>query len=386
MQFTVDIDEDVRIECSEEGIGFTITEGEAESFANPIFPKTEYFIPPKSIRWISSRVGATVQIRTQNPTYLPKVVKESTGGGYLRLYTDYIHQVRQSGAPYRLLLGFPPGLGLGASLAHLMVNISIRNNLAAILVDLDPTGSTTLNVPGTVSAIRVDELVSMEEGFSPYVPLVFGSGPHAGGTRYTAACTNLARSLIGFFDIPMATAGFGGTIIMCPSTDPDVLAGVAMTYECTIIQLVGHKGTSQLVQETQRRVPIPVVELVNASHLNFQMPKNKIREYFFGARTPMLPVTIAVRKELLFFCSIDNETNTMQKVEDLTSNNLNRRLVALSHGQMEREVSIANLAGFMVIKNVTETHVMFLAPGQGPLASPFVILLDTVVPSQDLIP
>jgi len=386
----------MRLHTGYEAVGVNLLDGSLDSLGLSLTPGSEYTIPPHSVRtFYSPNMGASVLFRhsVESP---PAIAREPHG--LLAFYSDYVHQLMSSrfNGPFRLLLSCPPNCGLGVSYAQLLCNVVVRNGCGAILVDLDPTGQSLLNVPGVVSAVLLEEVTSLEEGLTPYVPLVYGAGESPTGPRYTLAATTLAHTISALVTTERGPKALplGGTVILCCSTDPSVLTGVAMTYECTAVHVMVPSQGSALadaVRHNYGQNPISVIELPFVGRLNFPHVPRRLREYFYGARTPLLPCKLSVRSVDLTLYEASGEDNAVHRRE--FSEALVRRAVAVCHAQREVEVPYCNFAGYMIVLSVVPdpidegvSEVSLAAPGPGPLPSRFLILLPAAMEPQELIP
>ena len=136
--------------------------------------------------------------------------------------------------PYRVLFVCTPGCGLGRSVVELMANMAALRGKSSVLVDLDATGRMLTSLPGTISAVRIEEPIRFAEGMDACLPLFFASGTDPSRKSFSKACESLAHCILPAFvwrdevecTGPLTpTQPFGGTIVLCCVHDQDVLRG-----------------------------------------------------------------------------------------------------------------------------------------------------------------
>eukprot|EP00760_Papus_ankaliazontas_P022881 PhM_4_TR19061/c0_g1_i1/m.103206/K14399/CLP1, HERB; polyribonucleotide 5'-hydroxyl-kinase len=378
------IGEEARIVCAEDGADMVLLEGVAQYLGAPLPIGHPFALPPHSVRSVYSPGGALIRLDSHGDIP-PGVVKGQHG--MAAYYGEYVQQLMAQ-PPFRVVMVCPPGCGLAATLAQVVCNVACLQGMSVQLVDMDYTGTTLFTMPGTVSSIFVEDLLPIEEGFSPYIPLTFMSGVES-GPRMAHACSSISRAsaAVGMSERPSGRP-LGGVVVLCTSTSPEEITNVCASFEATVVFVF---GPTALCDTLRPLVPVHVVEMPFVTRLNYDATPGdsmRFREYFFGTRTPLHPVTLMVSLDDVVIIEMNAENNGRRVDAVARAQDLAHRVVALSHAQREVEVPVANVAGFCVVVAISEEErmVTLVSPAPAPLPSPFLVLTESYVSPQALIP
>ena len=349
-----------------------------------------------------------------------------------------------SQTPFRVLMiaeNFPGDLY--QAISAMLVNLVKIFGMDSILVDLDPSARGLVNTfPGTVSAVMVEESLTIGESFEKFTPLSFPSGIHAEGERFTRACTDLARTMIDTFVLQREESErkpFGGTVVMCSSTNLDVIQGITALYDITDIMVFDKDYAGQITQPVLRGMldadeesfsKVQVHELKYLDSWDCAVPKDseKCTEYFFGRCTRLMSAHLICQLSALRIAFYDSE-NGVREVNTFNYHGEELRLpnteglapVTIFFGQVLgvsaahsiEEVSYAPILGFCAFQGVNmdaaeeneneddeaqegqdrnedaitqRAHIVLLAPDTKPPPTPYLICIDHQLKPQEMLP
>ncbi|KNH07495.1 3'-5' exonuclease [Perkinsela sp. CCAP 1560/4] len=347
--------------------------------------------------------------------------------GPISVYQEYIKSLIISPRlstqnPYRVLIISDYSQGeLVKAISCMLVNLSSIFGMSSILVDLDPSGRGLVNVfPKTVSAVMLEESLEINDSFEKCVPIIFPTGEDTEGTRFTKACVGLSKTMIDSFIVQRAGMHhppFGGTVVLCPSTNLDVIKGITSLFEVTDIFVfdesyggsISKDGLNQFFASSANETPeVKVHSIPYMTRWDCKAPSEnfKWREYFFGRVTPLIPYRVSIPIDELEVVVVSNsgEISGGTTFENIRYG----QVLAVSQAHNRSETPIAPIAGFCVFQgfNIDSTdeefqsygeiahhpddngelqRVVLLAPGPPPFPSKFLIPMDITLSSQDLL-
>ena len=315
------------------------------------------------------------------------------------------------------------------AICAMLVNLTRIFGMSSILVDLDTMANGLINAfPQIVSAIMLEESLTVGESFEKYVPIMFPTGTAAEGDLFTKACTGLAKTMLDMFLLQKTEKErlpFGGSVVMCTTSNMDVIKGVTSLYEITDLLFFGDLSDGQIAKSSfieafQAEEDLSAVRIHELPHMDLwdctmEYPSARFREYFFGRTVRLIPPRLSIPLDALHIFTIDAE-NQLHRVNPLTTpitsdvetgprgyneGTFERgEMFAVSSALTEDEVPFAPIAGFCVFQGVNEVevdtdeslddpirepHIILLAPGAAPLPSNYLIRYDLRMRVSDML-
>ncbi|XP_013170540.1 PREDICTED: protein CLP1 homolog isoform X2 [Papilio xuthus] len=304
--------------------------------------------------------------------------------------------------PVTMIVG--PGDVGKSTLTRLLLNYAVRMGRRPIYVDLD-VGQGHISVPGTIGALLVERPASIEEGFSQQAPLVYHFGhksPEENIELYNTIVSRLAEVIAERCENNKKASTSGVIINTCgwiKGAGYKVLTHAAQAFEVDVILVLDNE---RLYNELKRDMPkfVKVVYLPKSGGVAERSPAQRaegrdarIREYFYGRRTPYYPHSFDVKYSDLKIYKVGAPSLPdscmplgMRAEEALTKlvgvspgPALQHRLLAVSFAaEPDDQVPHCNLAGFVCVTAVDpERQTMtILSPQPRPLPTTVLLLSE----------
>lgn len=211
---------------------------------------------------------------------------------------------RGTKGPITLVVG-PSDVGK-STLCRILINYAVRLGHRPIFVDLD-VGQGVISVPGTVCSLLIERPASIEEGFSQLAPLVvhFGhKGPDFNNELYKICATTLADITTERLKEDKRTMASGIVINSCgwvKGQGYQHLLHAAKTFKAGIILVLDQERLyNELLRDVDSSVKVVFLPksggVVERSQQNRAESRDfRIREYFYGLRSPLYPHSIDVK-------------------------------------------------------------------------------------------
>lgn len=174
-----------------------------------------------------------------------------------------------------------------------------------IYVDLDV--GQGFSIPGTVSSLLIERPASIEEGFSQLAPLVIHYGhkaPDFNNELYKTCVTTLADITLGRLKDDKRTMSSGVVINTCgwvKGQGYQHILHAAKAFQAGIILVLDQERLyNELLRDVDSSVKVVflpksggVVE--RSTQIRAESRDQRIREYFYGSRSPLYPHSIDVK-------------------------------------------------------------------------------------------
>ena len=206
--------------------------------------------------------------------------------------------------PITMIVG-PTDVGK-STLCRIMLNYSVRLGHRPIFVDLD-VGQGTISVPGTLCSLLIERPASIEEGFSQLAPLVIHFGhksPDNNNELYKICTSTLADITLLRLKEDKRTMVSGMIINTCgwvKGGGYHHLLHAAKAFKVSnVLVLDQERLYNELLRDVDSSVKVVflpksggVVE--RSQHLRAESRDLRIREYFYGSKSPLYPHSIDVK-------------------------------------------------------------------------------------------
>ncbi|XP_048486316.1 protein CLP1 homolog [Plutella xylostella] len=406
-EFKLDPDSELRfeVESKNEKVVLEVKSGYAELFGTELVKGKAYEFHTGAKVAVFTWHGCTVELRGR--TEVSYVAKETPMVIYLNVHAALEQQrvaAEQEGTrgPVTMVVG--PGDVGKSTLVRILLNYAVRMGRRPIYVDLD-VGQGSISVPGTIGALLVERPASIEEGFSQQAPLVYHFGhksPNDNLQLYNTIVSRLAEVITERIDSNKKASTSGVIINTCgwvKGPGYKVLTHAAQAFEVDVILVLDNE---RLYNELKRDMPkfVKVVYLPKSGGVvertggqRAEGRDARVREYFYGKRTPYYPHSFDVKFSDLNIYKVGAPSLPdscmplgMRASDALTrlvavspSPALAHRLLAVSFAAgPEDHVLHSNLAGFLCVTAVDmERQTMtVLSPQPRPLPNTVLLLSE----------
>lgn len=400
------VDQELRIEVAQDNEAqVVITEGQAEIFGTELVRNKVYKFGSRVKVAVYTWHGCTVQVTGE--LEVGYVSSETPMVVYLNVHTA-IEQMRQkveregkNSIGPRVMVCGPVDVGK-STLCRILLNYAVRMGRRPLFVDLD-VGQGSISVPGTMGALLVDRPADSEEGFSLQTPLVYNFGETSPGESvklHNALVTQLANSVFKHFDQNPKTATSGCIINTCGWVTGGgfkILMEVVKDFKVDVILVLDQERVYndfiKKLGNTVQCVHLPKSGGVfeRSSNQRRRVREDRIREYFYGNRTPLYPHVFDVKFSEVKIFSIGapevpdsclplgmtpSKDSSMREVPVTPSTGLLHSLCAVSAAESPEDLCKTNVVGFVVVTNVDMENELFtvLSPAPRPLPKQYLIV------------
>ncbi|CAG9565692.1 unnamed protein product [Danaus chrysippus] len=406
-EIKLDPDSELRfeVETKNEKVVLEVKSGYAELFGTELVKGKPYEFHTGAKVAVFTWHGCTVELRGR--TEVSYVAKETPMVVYLNVHAALEQQRvaaehENTRGPVTMVVG--PGDVGKSTLTKILLNYAVRMGRRPIFVDLD-VGQGHISVPGTIGALLVERPASIEEGFSQQAPLVYHFGHKSPGDNlelYNMIVSRLAEVIAERCENNKKASTSGVIINTCgwvKGTGYKVLTHAAQAFEVDVILVLDNE---RLYNELKRDMPkfVKVVYLPKSggvversSTQRAEARDARIREYFYGNRTPYYPHSFDVKFSDLKIYKVGAPSLPdscmplgMRSSDALTrlvpawpSPSLAHRVLAVSFAPSpDDHVLATNLAGFVCVTAVDMDRqtMTILSPQPRPLPDTVLLLSD----------
>ncbi|KAE8743038.1 hypothetical protein FOCC_FOCC011361 [Frankliniella occidentalis] len=384
----------------------SVRAGMAEVFGTELVKEKAYTFLAGSKIAVFTWQGATIELRGK--TEVSYVAKETPMAMYLNCHAG-LEQMRKKAeentelhGPVLMVVG-PTDVGK-STLCRLLLNYAVRMGRRPIFVDLD-VGQGHVSIPGTIGALLVERPAAVEEGFSQQAPIVYHFGHKSPGSNiklFNKLVSALAECIKERTQANRKANVSGVIINTCgwvKQSGYKSLTHIAQTFEVDVILVLDQE---RLYNELVRDMPpfvrvafIPknggVVE--RSQNVRSEARDARVREYFYGVRSPLYPHSFDVRfsdvkiykigaPSLPDSCmplGMKADDNKTKLVQVQPGNNILNHILAVSFANsLEEEVITSNVAGFICVTKVDSERQMLtvLSPQPRPLPQTLLLLSE----------
>lgn len=406
-EFSLAQDQELRIEVAKgKEAKLIVHEGQAEIFGTELVKNKPYVFGSSAKAAIFTWHGCTVEITGELEVCY--VSSETPMVIYLNVHMA-LEQIRQKLdkedglviGPRVMIVG-PENVGK-STLSRILLNYCVRMGRRPIYVDLD-CGQGSIAVPGTLGALLVERPADAEEGFLLQTPLVYSYGspsPSANEKYYNTLVQEMSESVYKHFKRNRKAAVSGCIINTCgwvTGAGFRLLLNIVEAFKVDVILVLDQERVyndfKNKLGDSVQCVHLPKSGGVfeRTQELRRAYRDAKIREYFYGGRTPLYPHVFEVKFEDVKFFKIgapsvpdsclplgmEPEDSSLTCLPVQPSPDLMHILCAVSNAVEEDKVTKSNAAGFVVISNIDMEAKSFtvLSPAPRPLPKPNLVLTN----------
>lgn len=290
-----------------------------------------------------------------------------------------------------------------STVCRILLNYAVRQGRRPIYVDLD-VGQGNISVPGTISALLVERPAKVEDDFSQQAPLVYQFGsisPSVNSTYFDILQKRLAEVTLERLNANQQGKSSGMVINTCgwiKGGGYKHILHAAKSFKADAILVLDQE---RLYNELLRDLPRSKFEVVflqksggvveRSKNLRAEARDQRIREYFYGKRSPLYPHSFDIKWADIQICKVgapslpdscmplgmraeDNKTKVLSVQPSMS---LLHHLLAVTYADsIEDEVISTNVAGFVCVTNVDIERQTITVLSPQPLLNTVCLLSD----------
>jgi polyribonucleotide 5'-hydroxyl-kinase len=369
-----------------------LLKGKAEMFGTEL-PIDHAFTITGSKLAVYTWEGAEIELSGEFK--LAYTAEETPMASYLKIHKSLEDQRKKEGP--RVLICGPVDSGK-STLCRILMSWAQRCNHAPLYVDLD-VGQNQLSIPGTICAVQVRDVVSIEDGFNNVLPLVFFYGYDSPQKiePYKKMLDRFGEVIHGKLQQDVDAKRGGIIVNTCGWVDGAGYGLIVHTIKAfkidTVLVIGDDRLTAKLSKDVSGVQKVPKSAGVVQRSTNYRKTTriSKIREYFYGISDNLSPHIVIMSFsdiEVIQFGKVSQTPSSLlpigqsSQVDPLTAKtvDLNEQLVhsvlGVSYATSKEEVLSNNVLGFVFVSHmdVLKKEITFLAPAPGKLPKKYLIL------------
>lgn len=350
--------------------------GKAELFGTELVKGKPYEFHTGAKVAIFTYHGCTLTVKGEMDVHY--IAKETPMVQYLNSHAA-LEQLRiiadehNENGPIALIVG-PCDVGK-STVSKIFLNYAVRQGRTPIFVDID-VGQGCISIPGTLGATLVERIAHVEDGFSQQAPLVYQFGhisPGDNDAYYKLLLTKLADVTLKRMQTNKKIKSSGMIINTCGWVKGAGYKHILHAAEAFQAAAIFVLDQERLYNELLRDVPKSTqVVFLQKSGGVVEQTKNaraenrdtRIREYFYGKRTPLYPHSFDVKWSDIQICKVGApsvpdscmplgmkaEENKTKVLEIQPSQSILHHILALTFCEsLEVDVINSNVAGFVCV-------------------------------------
>ncbi|CAO1407934.1 unnamed protein product [Diamesa serratosioi] len=405
-EYTLDKDCELRFEIETKNeVTVELKSGFAELFGTELVKGKTYTFCQGAKVAIFSFQGCVLNVR--GTTDVCYIAKETPMIQYLNTHSAleqlrFKAEERNTTGPILMIVG--PGDVGKSTLCRIMLNYAVRSGHRPIFVDLD-VGQGSISVPGTVGSLLIERPASIEEGFSQLAPLVVHFGhksPGDNGELYKSSISTLADITLARMKDDKKAMVSGIVINTCGWVKGQGYMHILHAVKAFKVGIVAVLDQERLYNELLRDVasPAKVLFLPKSGGVVERSPTvrgesrdYRIREYFYGSRSPLYPHSFDVKWSDMKLYKIGAPSlpdscmplgmkaadNMTKLVATQPGPALLHHLLAVSYAEtIDQDVLKKNVYGFVCVTNVDVDRqtITVLSPQPRPLPNTVLLLSE----------
>uniref|UniRef100_T1J8D4 Protein CLP1 homolog n=1 Tax=Strigamia maritima TaxID=126957 RepID=T1J8D4_STRMM len=403
IEYRLEANSELRFEVEgEQRVQFELKNGMVEIFGSEIVKNKKYFFSSGAKVAAFTWHGCTLEI-----SFMAYIAKETPMVMYVNTHAA-LEQIRQKAenegtrGPVCMIVG-PTDVGK-STLCRMLLNYAVRVGRRPVFVELD-VGQGQISIPGSVGSLLIERPADIEEGFSQQAPLVYHYGHKDIGknlTLYKILISRLAEVISMRLENNKKANSTGIIINTCGWVKGSGYRAITHTAQAFEVDVVIVLDQERLYNELSRDLPafVRVVFLPKSGgvversqQVRADARDHRVREYFYGLKTPLYPHSFDVRFSDIKVFKIgapslpdscmplgmkaeDNET----KIVPITLGpHLLHHILGLSCAtSADDDPFQSNVAGFVCVTaiDMERQYITVLSPQPRPLPKNILLLSD----------
>jgi|UniRef100_A0A7S0KGS7 polyribonucleotide 5'-hydroxyl-kinase len=396
--FELEPEQELRVECANDGARVTLVDGTAECFGAEIARGQTISCKPGKKMAIFTYHGARVEV--QGKVEIAYVAGETPMVSYANTHS-VLHAKRDAAkaagaeGPRVMCVG-PTDVGK-STVCSILCNYATRAGYSPLYVDLD-LGQGAITVPGTIGAAPIESQIDLEEGIPLEMPLVYYYGDLTVNNPdyYKNIVTRLGNMLdqrSKANDEARAAGCVVNTMGWVDGLGLELLLHAREALNIDHVLVIGQERLFGQLQQKLAGTECQVFRLQKSGGVVERTPEYRrasrdrmFKEYFYGPTGEFAPAS-----QTAYFSSISlyrigggprapssalpigqqPSTDPMRVAPVVPSTSLLHSVLAVSHGKTQGELLSSNVAGFIYITEVDMVAKKFtyLSPCPGDLPS-----------------
>lgn len=193
-----------------------------------------------------------------------------------------------------------------STLCKILLNYAVRCGRRPLFTDLD-VGQGSISIPGTVSSLLIERPASIEEGFSQQAPLVIHYGhksPDFNNELYKICISTLAEITLERLKEDKKTMASGIIINTCGWVKGQgyhhILHATKAFRVDVILVMDQERLYSELLRDVDTACKVVLLQksggvVERTQQTRAESRDQRIREYFYGSRSPFYPHSIDIK-------------------------------------------------------------------------------------------
>uniref|UniRef100_A0A1A9ZJ52 Protein CLP1 homolog n=1 Tax=Glossina pallidipes TaxID=7398 RepID=A0A1A9ZJ52_GLOPL len=309
MDYNLEADSELRFEVEDKNakVYVTLISGFAEMFGTELVKKKKYEFVMGAKVAIFTYHGCVLHLAGK--TEVSYISKETPMIQYLNCHAALeqmrvVAEEKDERGPVVMVVG-PMDVGK-STLCRILLNYAVRLGRRPLYADTD-VGQGSLSIPGTIGTILVERPASIEEGVSQTAPLIYHFGhktPSGNSVLYKAVISKMAEVTLESMNENKRTKHSGIIINTCGWVKGDGYANLVHTAQAFEVNAIFVLDQERLYNELLRDIPsfVRVVLLPKSGgvverskDLRAENRDLRIKEYFYGHKTPLYPFSFEVK-------------------------------------------------------------------------------------------
>lgn len=262
-----------------------------------------------------------------------------------------------------------------STVCKILLNYAVRQGRTPISVDLD-VGQGSISIPGTIGAFLVERIAHVEDGFSQQAPLVYQFGhlsPSDNDAYYKLLLTKLAEVTHKRLQTNKKIRSSGMIINTCGWVKgagyKHILHAAQEFQVAAIFVLDQERLYNELLRDVPKSTQVVFLQksggvVERSRRQRSEARDTRIREYFYGRRTPFYPHSFDVKWSDIQICKVGApalpdscmplgmkaEGNKTKLLPIQPSLSILHHILALTFCEsIEEDVINSNIAGFVCV-------------------------------------
>lgn len=261
------------------------------------------------------------------------------------------------------------------TICKILLNYAVRQGRTPLYADLD-VGQGSISIPGTIGAFLVERPAQVDNGFSMQAPLVYQFGnitPSENDIYYDKLISKLAEVMLERMRANKKSKSSGMVVNTCgwiKGYGYKHILQAAKAFEVSAIFVLDQERLyNELLRDLPKFVQVVFLQksggvVERSKRLRIESRDSRIREYFYGDRTPLYPHSFDVKFSDIQICKVgapslpdscmplgmkaqDNQTKLVVIQPNMS---LLHHILAVTFAEtVDESVITSNVAGFVCV-------------------------------------